>query len=688
MIWLDTETFNSIPIANGTYAYATTCEVMILTYAIDDGPVLGLDLTAGEHPYDVPDLMCALRDPERLVTAHNSMFDRNVLRYASNTKIQIPIPRWRDTMVQALSLALPGSLDKLCQIFKVEDDLAKMKDGTRLIHLFCKPRPKNVKIRRATRFTHPEDWATFMKYAINDTAAMREIARKMPIWNYKGNELALWHLDQEINDRGFTVDLGLAHAALRAVNLEQKALKCRTNEMTNGAVESATQRDVLLAYILEEYGFSLPDMTKDTLEKVLADPEIPEALKELVRVRLQTSTTSTAKYNKIIKGQTNGRLCGTIQFDGAGRTGRAAGRTVQPQNFPRPDMKAEEIDVGIEAIKADCADIIYPNVMSITSNALRGCIVAAPGMKLVVSDLSNIEGRGVAYLAKEKWKLQAFMDYDAGLTEDLYQVSYGKAFGVPPSEAIGDKRQIGKVMELMLGYEGGVGAFLTGAATYRIDLDHMSRMAIPSIPESVWNEAVKFWYWCKKTKRTTYGLSLDVFCACDSLKRMWRAQHPEIVAFWQDVREATIMAIREPGISFTCRRVRMRRTGEWLRIILPSGRALCYPAPRVDDKGKISYDGVNQFSHKWGKISTYGGKLVENITQAFARDVFYCSKFNIEQAGYRIVLEVHDEFITEVPDSDEFSAEGLSRILSANPRWAPDIPLAAKGFETYRYRKG
>jgi DNA polymerase len=688
VIWLDTETFNAVPIKNGTYAYATTCEVMILTYAIDDGPVVCLDLTAGEHPYNDRTFMEAICDDDQIVTAHNSMFDRNVLRSSSNLVLDVPIHQWRDTMVQALSLALPGSLDKLCQIFKVEDDLAKMKDGGRLIHLFCKPRPKNVKIRRATRFTHPEDWATFKQYAINDTAAMREIARKMPIWNYKGNELALWHLDQEINDRGFAVDLDLAHAALRAVNMEQKILKRRTHELTGGAVASATQRDALLEHILEEYGFSFPDMTKDTLEKVLADQEVPEALKELVRVRLQTSTTSTAKYTKIIKSAVDGRLCGTVQFDGAGRTGRAAGRTVQPQNFPRPDMKAEEIDEGIEALKVDCADLIYPNVMSLTSNALRGCIVAAPGMKLVVSDLSNIEGRGVAYLAKEKWKLQAFRDYDAGLTEDLYQVSYGKAFGVPPSEAIGDKRQIGKVMELMLGYEGGVGAFLTGAATYRIDLDHMSRMAIPSIPESVWNEAVKFWYWCKKTKRTTYGLSLDVFCACDSLKRMWRAQHPEIVAFWAEVREATIMAIREPGISFTCRRVRMRRTGEWLRIILPSGRALCYPAPRVDDKGKISYDGVNQFSHKWGKISTYGGKLVENITQAFARDVFYCSKFNIEQAGYRIVLEVHDEFITEVPDSDEFSAEGLSRILSANPRWAPDIPLAAKGFETYRYRKG
>jgi DNA polymerase len=351
-------------------------------------------------------------------------------------------------------------------------------------------------------------------------------------------------------------------------------------------------------------------------------------------------------------------------------------------------MKNAAIEAGVEAMKLDCADLIYENVMSLTSNAIRGCIVAPPGKKLVVSDLSNIEGRVLAYLAGEEWKLQAFRDFDAGIGEDLYKVAYGKAFKVPAEEATGDKRQIGKVMELMLGYEGGVGAYLTGAATYRIDLDHMSTMARPGIPEEVWNEAIKFWHWCHKTKRATYGLSKDVFCACDSLKRMWRLQHPNIVAFWGEVQDAVIAAIREPQVTFLCRKVRVRRTGEWLRIVLPSGRALCYPSPRLDDHGKISYEGVNQFSRKWCRISTYSGRLVENVTQAFARDVFKSSFIPVENAGYEIVLEVHDELITEVPDTEDFNVGRLSELLATNPPWAQGMPLAAAGFETYRYRKG
>lgn len=686
MIWLDTETFSEVPINHGTYKYTANCEAMIWTSAMDDGPVIAIDLTNDEHPYDLPDLKYALEDPEQLATAHNSMFDRNVLKYAM--KLDIAIPRWRDTMVQAFTLALPGSLDKLCQIFKVNDDLAKMKDGKRLINLFCKPRPKNMKLRRATRLTHPEDWANFIQYAINDTAAMREVAKKMPTWNYKGTELALWLLDQEVNDRGFAVDLELAEAALKAVDLEQAYLRAKTADMTDGEVSSTTQRDVLLEHILESYGFSLPNLTKDTVERIIDDPDVPDGLRELLKVRLQASTSSTSKYTKLIKATTDGRLRGTIQFCGAGRTGRAAGRTFQPQNLPRPNMKNAAIERGVDALKAGCADLIYNNVMSLTSNAIRGCIIAPPGKKLVVSDLSNIEGRGVAYLAGEEWKLQAFRDFDAGIGEDLYKVAYGRAFKVPPEEATGDKRQIGKVMELMLSYQGGTGAYLTGAATYRIDLDHMTKMARPGIPDEIWNEAVKFWHWSHKTKRSTYGLSHDVFCACDSLKRMWRLQHPAIESFWAEIEEVVRAAIREPKVTFLCRKLKIRRTNEWLRIELPSGRALCYPSPRVNDKGVISYEGVNQFSRKWCRMNTYGGKLVENCTQAFARDVFYNAKFHAEAAGYKLVLEVHDEFITEVPDTEEHNVDGLSRILATNPPWAEGMPLAAAGFETYRYRKG
>lgn len=705
MLWLDTETYSEVPITNGTYAYASDCEVMIFTYALDDEKVSAIDLTNDEHPYDIPELKYALSNPTELVTAHNAMFDRNVLRFALN--MEIAIPRWRDTMVQAFTLSLPGSLDKLCDIYRIGEDKAKLKDGAKLIQLFCKPRPKNAKLRRATRLTHPEDWTRFIQYAINDTEAMRAVAKKMPTWNYKGANLDYWHLDQKVNDRGILIDLDLARAALRAIDREQASLRKQTHDATNGAVSSTTKRDALLEHILQEYGISIDDLQKDTVERLIDDPDLPDGLKELLKIRLQASMASTSKYKRLIKGtNTDGRLRGTIQFRGAGRTGRASGRTFQPQNLPRPNMKSAEIERGIEAMKLDCADMIYGNVMSLASNAIRGCIIAPPGKKLVIADLSNIEGRGVAYLAGEKWKLDAFRRYDTfildanGLRipdgkgdflregEDLYKIAYGRAFGVPAAEATGDKRQIGKVMELMLAYEGGIGAYITGAATYRIDLDQMTRMSRPNIPDEIWNEAVKFWHWSHKTKRPTYGLSHDVFCACDSLKRLWRLAHPNIVSFWREVADAVVNAIREPDVTFLVRKLKIRRTKEWLLIALPSGRCLCYPSPRVDNEGKISYEGVNQYVRKWGRISTYSGKLVENIIQAFSCDVFYHGKLPAEEAGYEIILEVHDEFITEVPDSDSFSAEGLSKIMSTNPPWAEGMPIAAAGFETYRYKKG
>lgn len=706
MIWLDTETYSEVPITNGTYAYASACEVMIFTYALDDEKVSAIDLTNDEHPYDIPDLKYALSNPTELVTAHNAMFDRNVLRFALN--MEIAIPRWRDTMVQAFTLSLPGSLDKLCDIYRIGEDKAKLKDGAKLIQLFCKPRPKNARLRRATRLTHPEDWARFIQYAINDTEAMRAVAKKMPTWNYKGANLDYWHLDQKVNDRGILIDLDLARAALRAIDREQASLRKQTHDATNGAVSSTTKRDALLEHILQEYGISMDDLKKDTVERLLDDPDLPDGLKELLKIRLQASMASTSKYKRLIKGtNSDGRLRGTIQFRGAGRTGRASGRTFQPQNLPRPNMKSAEIERGIEAMKLDCADMIYGNVMSLASNAIRGCIIAPPGKKLVIADLSNIEGRGVAYLAGEHWKLDAFRRYDTfildtnGLRipdgkgdflregEDLYKIAYGRAFGVPAAEATGDKRQIGKVMELMLAYEGGVGAYITGAATYRIDLDQMTRMSRPNIPDEIWNEAVKFWHWSHKTKRSTYGLSHDVFCACDSLKRLWRLAHLNIVSFWREVADAVVNAIREPDVTFLVRKLKIRRTKEWLLIALPSGRCLCYPSPRLNNEGSvISYEGVNQYVRKWGRINTYSGKLVENIVQAFSCDVFYHGKLPAEEAGYEIILEVHDEFITEVPDSDLFSAEGLSRIMSTNPPWAEGMPIAAAGFETYRYKKG
>ncbi|MEG5873532.1 DNA polymerase [Enterobacter ludwigii] len=702
ILWGDLETYCEIPINNGTHAYAEGVEVMLFAWAIGDEPVSVWDLTAGEP---IPSrLRKAIADPDTLLYFHNSHFDRTVLRHAM-PELAPDVTRWRDTMVQALAHSLPGALGALCEVLGVPQDKAKDKEGKALIQLFCKPRPKNSKLRRATSKTHPEEWRRFLAYAGLDIEAMREVYKRLPKWNYQGTELAFWHRDQQINDRGVCMDVQLAQAAIEAVDQEQKRLAKRTQVMTEGEVQAATQRDALIKHIVESYGVELPDMQRSTLERRMADPDLPSAVKELLAIRLQASTTSTSKYKSLMKGvSSDGRLRGTLQFCGASRTGRWAGRLFQPQNLPRPSLEQEQIDEGIEALKAGCADLLFDNIMELTSSALRGCIMAPAGKKLVVSDLSNIEGRKLAWLAGEQWKLDAFRDYDTLILDqdgapiwdaaakdfkrrgpDLYKLAYARAFNISPDDVDKYQRQIGKVMELGLGFGGGVAAFLTFALVYGLDLDELANAALPNIPRDVIREA-KSWYDESVKRKSTYGLSERVFIACDSLKRLWRRAHPATCDFWYELERTVRAAIATPQKTLYCGYLKVRRDGAWLRIQLPSGRALCYPSPSIE-KGNITYQGVNSYSRKWQRLKTYGGKLVENVTQAAARDVLAGNMPLIEDAGYSIVLTVHDEVITEAPDTDDFNDKALSALLSTNPEWAPDIPLNAGGFEAYHYRK-
>ena len=702
ILWGDLETYCEIPINNGTHAYAEGVEVMLFAWAIGDEPVSVWDLTAGEP---IPSrLRKAIADPDTLLYFHNSHFDRTVLRHAM-PELAPDVTRWRDTMVQALAHSLPGALGALCEVLGVPQDKAKDKEGKALIQLFCKPRPKNSKLRRATSKTHPEEWRRFVAYAGLDIEAMREVHKRLPKWNYKGTELALWHRDQQINDRGVCMDVQLAQAAIEAVDQEQKRLAKRTQVMTEGEVQAATQRDALIKHIVESYGVELPDMQRSTLERRMADPDLPSAVKELLAIRLQASTTSTSKYKSLMKGvSSDGRLRGTLQFCGASRTGRWAGRLFQPQNLPRPSLKQDQIDEGIEALKAGCADLLFDNIMELTSSALRGCIMAPEGKKLVVSDLSNIEGRQLAWLAGEQWKLDAFRDYDTLILDqngapiwdaaakdfkrrgpDLYKLAYARAFNISPDDVDKYQRQIGKVMELGLGFGGGVAAFLTFALVYGLDLDELANAALPNIPRDVIREA-KSWYDESVKRKSTFGLSERVFIACDSLKRLWRRAHPATCDFWYELERTVRAAIATPKKTLYCGYLKVRRDGAWLRIQLPSGRALCYPSPSIE-KGNITYQGVNSYSRKWQRLKTYGGKLVENVTQAAARDVLAGNMPLIEDAGYSIVLTVHDEVICEALDTDDFNDTALSALLSTNPEWAPDIPLNAGGFEAYHYRK-
>jgi len=695
ILWFDCETYSECDLkAHGTHRYAEheSTEITVAQWAIDDGMPYVWDCTAPKPakrgPLDY--LRDQLNDPNVTVIAHNSMFDRTVLRHCWD--VDIPVERWQDTMIQAMAHGLPGSLDKIGQIVGLEADQAKDKRGRDLIQLFCKPRAKNSTLRRATRETHTKEWAEFLEYSRQDIVAMRAISKRLPTWNYRTGhpELALWHLDQRINDRGVAVDLDLAHAAINAVAGEQKRLKAEVIDETDGQVSSASKRDQLLQHIIDAYGIELPDMKADTLRRRLDDPDLPAGVRLLLSIRLEATKTSTAKYAALVKAtSSDGRLRNTLQFAGALRTTRWAGRIFQPQNLPRPEhgFDGEAQDLVVEALKAGCADLVYSNVMQQTANAIRGCIVAPPGKKLTVADLSNIEGRGLAYLAGERWKIKAFAEFDRGLGADLYKLAYARSFNVDAKDVDKSQRQIGKVQELGLGYEGGVAAFLTFAVVYAMDLQDLAKAVWATASSQALEDAQGVWSWAKKNERTL-GLSNEVYVACEILKKAWREAHPCTVALWKAAGESVRAAINNPGETFPIgQHLKARRDGAWLRIRLPSGRYLCYLNPEVDDAGQISYMGVNQYTRKWDRLKTYGGKLIENATQAFARDILAYNMPAIERSGYSIVLSVHDELLTETPDTDDYNVDTLSAMMATAPSWAQGIPLAAAGFETTRYRK-
>ena len=697
ILFNDTETFSSVNLkTHGVTAYSESpdAEVMLWAYAIDDGEVQVWDRTETElMPADLE---------EALITAdehvwQNFFFDATMVR--NTMGVELPVHKTWDTMVQAMAHGLPGQLGKLCEVFKIDAADAKDKRGQALIQLFCKPPGKTLKRDRATRHTHPVQWEEFKEYAKSDIRSMRKLRKLMPTWNYNrkpSNRLTehqLWQLDQKINARGIQMDTALAKAALVAVTDNKVVLDAQVDEWTGGDVQSANQRDALLAFLLAEHGVTLPDMKAATLERRVKAESLPQAARDLIAVRMETATTSTSKYQKLLQVVSHdGRARGLLQFCGAGRTGRDAGRLWQPQNLPRPTMNGEEIELGIELLKSgqhSLIPLLAPSIPKLASNALRGSIIAAPGKKLVISDLSNIEGVTAAWLAGEDWKLAAYQEmFDDPSKPDMYRLAYGRSFGVDPMSISKAQRQLGKIQELALAYEGGVGAFVTFVLTYRMDLAAVAAAVLPVLAPEVHKQALGMLSWRRGKNLNTYGLTDEVFIACEALKYLWREAHPAISSYWKELERTAMKAIANPGQTFECRRLAFRRDGVWLRMILPSGRSVCYPSAHIRD-GKIYYQGVNQYTHQWGWIGTYGGKLFENACQAVARDVLFSSMPVVEAAGYAVVMRVHDEYITEAPDNDNFSVDALSAMMVANENldWAEGLPLAAAGFEAYRYKK-
>lgn len=757
-LFLDTETFSGVDLKKvGAYAYAEhpTTEIMICTYAIDEGRVQTWDCT--ESPTMPRELRKALRQVSRkkakIVMANGLLFDRLVIR--EKWGIDLPVSQIEDTMIMAFRHALPGSLDMQCQVLGVDAEHAKDKAGKALIKRFCKPTPKTYKIRRYTRETHPEEWAKFLRYAALDIIAMREVYWRIPDWGNTPKEDEILLIDQLINDRGFYVDVDLANAAIKAVQAHKEELKEEAWERFGGKL---TGNDFLPILRDIAPAFTIHNAQKSTLNDLLEDPDFPDEGKALIEMRLGASSTASTKYNPLVNGlSADGRRRGCLQYGGAKRTLRWAGKGFQPQNLARGEYSDDhegkikrregESDVafwvrshmltnGINSLLRGTAHWAY-DISKLTASTVRGCIIPAKGKKFVVADYSNVEGRGLAWIAGEK---TALMVFKAG--RDIYCETAGKMFGLDPDYIKAnrkDLRQIGKACELGLGYGGGVAAFLQFAKNLGLDLYTMADVMKGTFPDHIWAAAKRGYEYArineakrppkpgKKDERPTYILPKNVWLTCDAIKRMWREAHPKTVAFWAELEDAVLCAIRNPGKAYWAganvrpdgrKALKIVRTkakhdptfdeerddpdaaGWWLKIELPSGRIMSYPGIALsvtteidEDTGKkrtstrIKYQGENQTTRQWGFQYTYGGKLTENIVQALCRDILAWSMPGVEAAGYKIVLSVHDELITEVPDTDDYTTEELCALMCDLPIWAKGFPLAAEGDIMYRYRK-
>nr|UVX90414.1 MAG: DNA polymerase family A [Bacteriophage sp.] len=730
-LFLDFETFSEADLKKvGSYAYAEhpTTEVLICTYAFDDEPVQVWDCTDGsDMPGDLHRALRRLIKPNsriKMVWHNGGLFDRLVMKHCWG--FDIPVSNTIDTMIWAFRHALPGSLDALCEVLGVSADNAKDKRGKALIQRFSKPTPKNYKIRRYTAETHPDEWALFIKYAVSDITAMREVFHKLPRWGNSEFEDRVLELDQLINDRGFKVDVTLAEAAIEAVEKHKAQLQEEAQRKYGG---SLTGKDFLP--ILRELApaHRIHNAQKSTLNDLLADDDLPDDARAIIEMRLGAASTASTKYSPLLLGRSSDdRRRGCLQYGGAKRTLRWAGKGFQPQNLARGYYHDDELDKGISALLKGRAHRRF-DVAKLTASTVRSCIIPEAGHKFVVADYSNVEGRGLAWLAGEETALDTFR---AGL--DIYCVTAGKMFGMGPDDIkknFKEIRQIGKACELGLGYEGGVGAFVTFAKNLGLDLIEMTKTMDGTFPDHIWAATARGYEWARiqeakrpphpgeKDDRPSYILDKKVWRTCDAIKRMWRESHPETVAFWRDLKDGILAAVRNPGREFWAgahlrrngeRAIRIWRTvefdssgrkvpGWWLCMELPSGRILSYPGigvsvtketdedGRVNTNVRIKYQGENQLTRQWTTLYTHGGKACENIVQALCRDLLAYAMINVEGGGYPIVLSVHDELVCETPDTPEYTVAELEKLMCSLPEWAEGFPLVAEGSEMCRYAK-
>ena len=651
MLCIDIETYSEVDlVSSGVYAYAQdpSFEIMLFGYSLDGAPVEVVDFASGEL---LPDsVYYLLTDPNTLKTAYNANFERTCLAAWFDDPM-LP-EQWRDTKILAAELGLPGSLAEVGAALGLPEDKQKLKEGKELIRYFAKPcKATKVNSGRTRNLPEhaPEKWAKYIEYNRQDVVAEMAIADKcLPFFGeWWEEEQDLWEIDQEINDRGVRLDTQLA---ARAVELDQQMknrLIAEAKELTG--MENPKSPVQIKAWIKQETGIEPESIAKDQIAPLLERVGDAPKVKRFLEIRGQLSKTSTAKYSKMLECVCpDGRIRGLTQFYGANRTGRWAGRLVQMQNLPQNKLPDAELDAARMILRSDQLELfesLFDDPASTLSQLIRTAFVPEPGKMFVVADFSAIEARVLAWLAGEKWRLEVFEQGG-----DIYCASASKMFKVPVEKhgVNGHLRQKGKIAELALGYGGAEGA-LKAMGALNMGLEEQELRPLVS---------------------------------------QWREANPRITKFWWHVDECARKLIRTGTAQTVQPNLKMRKTGPLLRIQLPSGRELAYVSPRIDEEDNITYKGTIQGTGGWGRIETYGPKLVENIVQATARDCLAESMRRLSSVGVKIVFHVHDEVICEVDAGEaDLQLKMISALMGEPIDWAPGLPMRADGYTCGYYKK-
>ena len=642
ILGIDIETFSDVDLIKcGVYAYADSpaFEVLLFAYCFDGGETRVIDLAQGEVlPEDVVE---AVFDGSVVKTAFNANFERTCL--SKHFGRYLPPDSWHCSAAQAAMLALPRSLEDVGAVLGLDEQ--KMKEGKELIRYFCvpcKPTKANGGRRRNLPCHAPEKWELFKAYCMRDVDVEKAIRRKLYKCPIPECEVELYGVDQRINDRGVLVDMGLVRQAVVCERLHKEVVTRRAYELTG--LENPNSVAQLKGW-LGENGVEAESLSKKAVSEMIGESD--GEVEELLRLRLLMAKTSVKKYEAMKRSVcSDGRVHGLLQFYGANRTGRWAGRLVQVQNLPQNHI--EDLELARRLVREgrfEDVEMLYDSTPNVLSELIRTAFVPEPGCRFVVADFSAIEARVLAWLAGETWRLEVFSSHGK-----IYEASAAAMFHVPVEEVTKGSplRQKGKIAELGLGYGGAAGALVSMGA---LDM----------------------------------GLSEDDL---PPLVAAWRRANPHITQFWWDVDKAAVEAVTK-RTGTQAGRIGFEYRSGILFVMLPSGRKLAYVRPRmaVNKFGRegLTYEGILE-NKKWGRIETYGPKLVENIVQGTARDLLAEAMLRVERKGYPIVMHCHDEIIAEVPEGMG-SVEEMCGVMAVRPSWAEGLPLRADGYECPFYQK-